>query len=251
LTVIDPHDPGSLRGAGVTTGIWSLIIPIVAMFVGGLAAARVGGAMTRTAAAIQGGVLWSRATNASGFGRVWLVASQVGGGARVGAQAAAGMGDIASSMAPQALGNIEADDLLAPINQRLQAAGNPPVSADQMDHAVQLALQSTVRNGGLDREELIRVLSTTTALSPEQAREVTSSLQQRFEQTASRTAAQAETAALQAAESTGKGLIGMFFAMLLGLIAAVAGSVVGITRGQRAVAERVTERAERLAARHA
>jgi hypothetical protein len=251
LTVIDPHDPGSLRGAGVTTGIWSLIIPIVAMFVGGLAAARVGGAMTRTAAAIQGGVLWSLATHASVFALVSLVASLVGGAARIGAQAAAGMGDIASSMAPQALGNIEADDLLAPINQRLQAAGNPPVSADQMDHAVQLALQSTVRNGGLDREELIRVLSTTTALSPEQAREVTSSLQQRFEQTASRTAAQAETAALQAAESTGKGLIGMFFAMLLGLIAAVAGSVVGITRGQRAVAERVTERAERLAARHA
>jgi hypothetical protein len=35
------------------------------------------------------------------------------------------------------------------------------------------------------------------------------------------------------------------------LIAAVAGSIAGISRGQRAVAERVRERAEMLAERHA
>jgi len=249
LTVIDPDNPRSLQGAGMTTGIWSLIVPIVALFVGGLASAKVGGAMTRTAAAIQGGVVWSLATIASIFALVSLLTSLVGGAARLGADAVSRVGDIAGSVAPQALSNIGTDDLLAPINQRLQASGKPPITAAQMSDAVRVALQSAVRNGGLDREELIRSLSSTTALSPDQAREISLSLEQRYDQTVGRTAEQAQTAALQAAESTGKGLIGMFFAMFLGLIAAVAGSIVGITRGQRAVAERVTERAERLAER--
>src|SRR5688572_16152819 len=39
LTAINPAEVGSLRGAGLTTGIWSLIVPIVAMFLGGIAAA--------------------------------------------------------------------------------------------------------------------------------------------------------------------------------------------------------------------
>ncbi|HEU4583875.1 MAG TPA: hypothetical protein VFS67_36710 [Polyangiaceae bacterium] len=251
LTVIDPNQPRSLHGAGMTTGIWSLIVPIVAMFVGALAAAKVGGAMTRTAAAIQGGVLWSLATIASIFALLSVVASLIGGAARLGAGAAEGLGEIARSVAPRALNNISGEELLAPINDRLRASGNPPISAEQMNDAFQMVMESTIRSGGLNREDLVRAVTESTALSSEQAIALADSLEQRLEQTTGRAAAQAQTAALTAAESTGKGLIGMFFAMLLGLIAAVAGSIAGISRGQRAVAERVRERAEMLAERHA
>jgi hypothetical protein len=64
-------------------------------------------------------------------------------------------------------------------------------------------------------------------------------------------AEQAGSAALQAEETTGKGLVGLFFAMLLGLVAAVAGTMLGMTRAQLAVAERAGERAERLIRHHA
>jgi hypothetical protein len=247
LTVIDPDNPGSLHGAGMTTGIWSLIVPIVALFVGGLAAAKVGGAMTRTAAAIQGGVLWSLASIASMVALVSLMASLIGGAVRLGA--GAGVGGIASSVAPRAVNQVSAQELLGPINDRLQASGNPPISAEQMSAAFQVVMESTIRNGGVAREALVRALTDSTALSSEQAQAIADSLERRLDRTPS--GAHAETAALRAAESTGKGLIGMFLAMLLGLIAAVGGSLAGISRGQRAVAERVKERAEMLAERHA
>jgi hypothetical protein len=251
LTVIDPDNAGSLRGAGMTTGIWSLIVPLVAMFVGGLAAAKVGGAMTRTSAAIQGGVVWSLATLGSMFALVSIVGSMIGGAARLGANAAASVGGMANSMAPTALSAVTGDDLLAPINQRLQATGKPAITADQLNNALRQALQTGVREGRMDREVLVQSLSTTTALSPEDSREIAASVERRYDDAAADLGTRAQNATLQAAETTGKGLIGMFVAMLLGLIAAVGGSIVGITRGQLAVAERVNERAERLAERHA
>lgn len=251
LTVIDPDNPGSLHGAGMTTGLWSLIVPIVALFVGALAAAKVGGAMTRTAAAIQGGVLWSLATIASMVALVSVMASLIGGAVRIGASAAAGVGDMAGSVVPRAVNHIRAEELLAPVNDRLQASGNPPISPEQMSAAFQLVMESAIRNGGVAREDLVRALTDSTALSSEQARAIADSLEQRLNRTANGSAEHTQTLALRAAESTGKGLIGMFFAMLLGLIAAVAGSLVGISRGQRAVAERVKERAEMFAERHA
>lgn len=251
LTAIDPDHAGSLRGAGMTTGIWSLIVPLIAMFIGGLAAAKVGGAMTRTSAAIQGGVVWSLATLGSMFALVSIVGSLIGGAARLGANAAATVGDMANSAAPTALNAVTGDDLLAPINQRLQAAGKPAITAPQLNDALRQALQTGLREGRMDREVLVQSLSTTTALSPEDSREIAASVERRYDDAAAELRTRAESATLQAAETTGKGLIGMFVAMLLGLLAAVGGSIVGITRGQRAVAERVNERAERLAERHA
>jgi len=249
LTVLDPDNLGSLRGAGMTTGIWSLIVPLVAMFVGGLAAAKVGGAMTRTGAIIQGGLVWSLATVGALVALASVVASLMGGAAKLGANAVSSIG--AMNPVSSALSSISSDDLVAPINQRLLAAGKPTVTPDQLNKAVQQAFQIAVREGHLDREVVVRSLSATTALTPDDARDIAASLEERYDQTANEMGSRVQTTALQAAESTGKGLIGLFFAMLLGLVAAIAGSIVGVTRGQLAVAERVTERAERFAARHA
>jgi hypothetical protein len=253
LVVIDPSKPGSLRGAGMTTGIWSIIVPLVAMFVGGLAAAKVGGAMTRTAAVIHGAVLWSLATLASVAVLASVLGGLVGGAARLGGAAASAAGDVAAKVAPDAMSSaaIDTDDLLGPVNQRLQAAGKPPITADQLGNAAQSAMKTAVREGRLDRSVLERSLASTTALSRQDVRDVAQTIEQRYDQQVTDLGNRAEHTALQAAETTGKGLLGAFFAMLLGLLAAIGGSLVGISRGQRAVAERVTERAERFAAGHA
>lgn len=256
LTALNPDDAGSIRGVGMTTGVWSLIVPLIAMFLGGFAAAKVAGPITRLGGAIHGAVLWSIATLASAMILVSLISTLVGGVARVGGEAvsAAGqaLGSAPSSLVAQT--GLTGDDFLAPVNERLQAAGKPPVSSEQLGAATQDVLRSAVREGRLDREMLTTSLAENTGLSRADAREIAGTVEQRWNQQSSelsREAEQAGAVALQAAETTGKGLLGLFFAMLLGLIAAVAGTMLGVTRAQLAVAERASEKAERLIRRHA
>lgn len=256
LTALNPDDLGSLRGVGVTTGVWSLIVPLIAMFLGGFAAAKVAGPISRLGGAIHGAALWSIATLASTMLLMSLVSSLVGGVARIGGQAASAAGDALgaapSSLLPQT--GLTPNDLLAPVNERLQATGKPPVTSEQLGAATRDVLRSAVREGRLDREMLTTSLAQNTALSQADAREIAGTLEQRWNQQSTELGQQAEqagSAALQVAETTGKGLLGLFFVMLLGLIAAVAGTTLGVTRAQLAVAERASERAQRLIRRHA
>jgi hypothetical protein len=257
LTAINPHDAGSLRGVGLGTGIWSLIVPLIAMFVGGFAAAKVAGPITRLGGAIHGAALWSLATIIGTLALFSLLSGLLGGVARVGQQAVGGMGKALGAAANGNLmgaAGISTDDLLAPVNERLKHQGMPAVSSEQLGSAVKDAMKTAVREGRVDREALTTSLARNTALSQGDARELAGPLEQRINQQASelgQKAEQAGTTALEAAESTGKGLLGLFFAMLLGLIAAVAGATVGPTRAQVAVAERATARADRLVGRHA
>jgi hypothetical protein len=256
LTAINPEDFRSLRGVGVGTGIWSLIVPIIAMFVGGFAAAKVAGPINRLSAGIHGAALWALATIVTTLATVSLLSGLIGGVAKVG-QEAIGTAGRALGAVPGGLmesTGISTDDLLGPVNERLQRAGQPTVSGDQMGAVVRDAMRTAVRQGHVDREVLTTALARNTALSQNDAREIAGTLEQRFNQQASKAgeqAKQAGTTALEAAETTGKGLLGLFFAMLLGLVAAVAGATVGLTRAQVAVAERASARAERLVGRHA
>jgi hypothetical protein len=256
LTAIDPNDLGSLKGVGVGTGIWELVVPLIALFVGGLAAAKVAGPITRLGGAIHGAALWSLTTIITTLATLSLLTGLLGGAARFGQEALISAGR-ALGAAPESLmgsAGISTDDLLAPVNERLQGSGLPSVSRDQLGAAVSDAMRTALREGRLDREVLTTALARNTSLSQSDARELATTLEQRFNQQASALgdkAEQAGTTALQAAEATGKGLLGLFFAMLLGLVAAVAGASVGPTRGQVAVAERANARAERLVGRHA
>lgn len=256
LTAIDPNDLGSLKGAGVGTGIWELVVPLIALFVGGLAAAKVAGPITRLGGAIHGAALWSLTTLVTTLVTLSLLTGLLGGAARFGQEALSSAGR-ALGAAPESLvgsAGLSTDDLLAPVNERLQSSGLPSVSRDQLGAAVSDAMRTALREGRLDREALTSALARNTALSQSDARELATTLEQRFNQQASALgdeAEQAGTTALQVAEATGKGLLGLFFAMLLGLVAAVAGASLGPTRGQVAVAERANARAERLVGRHA
>jgi len=169
LTAIDPDDVHSLRGSGMTTGIWSLVAPIVAMFVGGLAAARVAGPMPPLGAVIHGAVLWSLATVASTILLVSLVSAMVGGAARM------------SGRAFDATG--------IAMNEQMGASRAAPQAVEQPGDPATRA--QTRRNEAM------------------------------------------QGAALQAAETTGKGLLGLFLAMLLGLLAALGGAILGDARERR------------------
>jgi hypothetical protein len=173
LTVIDPEDVQSLRGSGMTTGVWSLIAPIVAMFVGGLAAAPVAGPMPPLGAVIHGAVVWSLATVASTVLVVALVASIVG--------------RVASAELTR-----EAGAMTGAMNQNAGVTTDLPGRDND---------QVRERTGAMRRNEARRN--------------------------------QAQGTELRAAEATGKGLLGLFVAMLLGLLAALGGAIFGDARERR------------------
>lgn len=59
LAAIHVDDAGSLRDVGIGTGVWTLVAPLVAMFVGGVFAGRLAGSRERGVGAMHGLVMWA------------------------------------------------------------------------------------------------------------------------------------------------------------------------------------------------
>lgn len=241
LTSVDPSDPGSARGAGIGTGISSLIAPLIALFVGGLVASRTAGVMDKLGGALHGAVLWG-VTTLAGVVLLGLVLSSLLGAvfsmgrAVVGATGsvlagAASQGGEVSDVAQQ-LG-LNAEDALAPVNQRLQQEGKPPITADQLQAATKDVLNTAIRQGRLDRELLVSSIAENTKLSRQDAEEVAGRVETQFNQTKGQVGQQVQQGALKAADISGRVFWGIFGALLLGLVSAVLGATLGVSKRQR------------------
>ena len=237
LTVIDPGDPGSLRPTGIFTGIWSVVAPLVALFVGGVVAGRGAGAISRGSGAVHGLVMWGLSVVAG----VWLVSNLasalVSGATSVGRTVTEAVGGVAGEVGrlPEVLG-MTSEDVLAPVNRRLRAEGKPQITSKQLGAATRDVVRDAMRQGRLDRDLLVQSIASNTNLSRSDAREVASGMAARFD-TAKKRVGQglgdAQTVALQAAETTGHVFWGVFGALLLGMLAAMGGAAVGVSRRQR------------------
>ncbi len=53
------HPARGLRGISIGAGIWTLVAPLVALFVGGIVAGRLAGLVDRFGGALHGGVMWA------------------------------------------------------------------------------------------------------------------------------------------------------------------------------------------------
>jgi hypothetical protein len=245
LSTVDPNDPGSIKGSGIFTGIWSGVSPLIALFVGGFVASRVAGVFRRGYGAIHGLVMWGLATVAGAYLAVMVVSSAVSGAASVGRAAIQSGGAAIGNLAGAAGGNASAlsdqlgldwNDALAPINQRLRAEGKPPVTAAQLQATARDAVQQAVRSGRFDRAQLEATIAQNTAMSRADAQQLSQRVEMQFESVRGRVqdAAQAaRTGALQAADATGKAFWGIFAALALGLIAALVGGALGVPRGDK------------------
>ncbi|NMO21357.1 hypothetical protein HPC49_00930 [Pyxidicoccus fallax] len=249
LSSVDPGNPGSARSAGIGTGIWSLIAPLIALFVGGFVAARTAGVVDKGGGAMHGVVLWGLTTLAgtilmgmaltSLLGTVFRTTSSVVGAAGSAVVGAAPQG----GQAAQAFG-LDANDALAPINQRLQKEGMPPITADQLQASVRDVVNTAVRTGNLDRNLLVTSIAENTKLSRQDAEEVATRIEQQFNQTrgevgqkVGQIGQQVQQGALQAADTTGRVFWGIFGALLLGLVSSILGATLGVSRRQRVYAE--------------
>lgn len=242
LSAVDPANPGSLRGSGIFTGIWSLVVPLIALFVGGLVASRGSGAPSRGDSVLHGLLVWGLTTLVGVWLMMSLLSTLVGGAWSIGRAAlqtgGAALGQVAGSTgnAAQAFG-LDADAALGPVNQRLRAQGKPPVSADQVQAALREIVTTAVRTGDLDRNAVTRAVADRTALSRADAEDVAGQIEQQFTAfraragtSASNVAQAAETGALKAADATGKAFWGVFGVLFLGLVSAIGGALVGSTR---------------------
>ena len=248
LSSINPQDAQSAKSSGIFTGIWGILSPLIALFVGGIVAGRTAGVQPRAVGGIHGLVMWGLTMLVG----VWLVtgvlSSLVGGAFSIGKTAVQATGITAAAGASQA-GNLgqaarnfglDANDALRPINERLQADGKPAITAKQLENATQDAVKTSVQNGRVDREALIQSLASNTALSRADAEQVAQRIESQFnafQGKLSQTAQSVQTGALKAADATGKVFWGVFAALFLGLVSAILGGMVGMGRHARFATE--------------
>jgi hypothetical protein len=261
LTAVDTSDAGSLRGAGIGAGIWSLIAPLIAMFVGAMLAGRLSGTHDRGVGAMHGSVVWALALAFGLWMMMSIVGSVVGNVARVGGAAASATSSVVAGAAraggsidaSDAMGALDVDtkDLIAPINQRLQREGKPPVTPEQLAATVRAVAQRGLHQGTIDRQVLIEELARNTALSRGDAEDIADQFGARYQELATRASAKvdqlgqdAKHIALEAADKTGKALLLGGLMMLLSLGAAVGGGALGVRRFHRGDVDRTTTRTE-------
>lgn len=234
LTAIDPDGSSSLKSIGIGTGIWSVVAPMIALFVGGLVVSRLAPNPSRLNRVIHGGLVWAVATLASVVMLALIASSLVRGAVSTGGKVAGAVAGVVGDAAGAADGNtlsslgIDSKELLGPINQRLRADGKPEVTAPQLEAAAKTALGNAVRTGKVDRPMLVKALAENTALTTADANEIATAVEarsQRAGQQAGELAERAKTATLQAAEATGKALMGLSIALFLALGAAVGGAL--------------------------
>lgn len=243
LTSIEPDNPSSLRAAGIGTGVWSVIASLLALFIGGAAAARIAGPVDRLGGALHGAVLWGLTLVAGMFLIASLTSMAMSGATRVGSAAVSATGGLATlveSADPLRTLGLDAKDLLAPLNQQLQQQGKPAVTPEQLQNSARESLRLALQQGRFDREILIGALARNTALTRADVADLAAQVEQRTGPFGERIE-RMQTGALQAAETTGKGLWWVFGALLLSLLASIGGALTGEWMVERRVIERVRE----------
>jgi len=229
LIAIDTDDSGSLRGVGIGTGVWALIAPIIAMFVGGIVAGRLSGSHDTRIGALHGGVQWALSAAVGTYLMVSMIMGLASGVTRAGATAVSAGSSAVSHAAPgvtNALG-LDVDDLIGPVNAKLRAQGKPEVTVRQVERAVRATARRGLHDGRLDRDVLAQELANDTALTRADVDDLARQIQDRAPERLDELGERAKTAALETADAAGKGLLMSGIAMLLGLAAAAGGGALG------------------------
>jgi hypothetical protein len=214
----------ALKGSGIFTGIWGLVTPLVALFCGGIIAAFSASRASKGEGVVHGIVVWALTLVIGLVGVGMLISAAVSGAAVVGKAAVEGLGKAAFSL--------NADDALKPINEKLKQDGKAPVTADQLKGASNDVIDKALKNNGqLDRSELSKSIAANTDLSEQDANELADRVKEQFDNAK----VNVGHGALKAADTTGKVFWGVFGALLLGLISAVLGGLVGAIPRRRSV----------------
>jgi len=239
LSTIDPNGVRSLRPSALFAGIWAVIAPLIALFIGGWVAGRGAGFVGRAGGAVHGLVVWSLTTIFGGALVVAALSTIVSGVASVG-HAVGSVEEPSAPVAGRTLGggapslSLNIDDALRPVNERLVARGQPPISVAAVEDAARRAVGAATAEGHWDRDTLATALTLDTGLSQADAGEVVDRLEVQYREQVTEMQMRAQDAAdnaragaLKAAERSGKAFWGLFGALVFGLAASVLGGAAG------------------------
>lgn len=239
LSTLDPNGMRSMRPSALFAGIWAVIAPLIALFIGGWVAGRGAGFVGRAGGAVHGLVVWSLTTIFGGALVVAALSTIVSGMAAVGESVIRGESPPAAT-AEKAPGgsapvlSLNVGEALRPVNERLVARGQAPISVAAVEQAARRAAAQATAEGRWDRDTLANALTLDTGLSQSDAGQVVDSLEAQYREQVTEMQMRAQDAAdnarvgaLKAAEKSGKAFWGLFGALLFGLAAAVIGGAAG------------------------
>jgi hypothetical protein len=217
---------GQLPGQGLALGavIWFVLSCIISLFIGGWIAGRLADSPSKRDGALYGFVTWALASLVLVYMLSTAIGGVLGGAASVLGKTASLAGHGAQAAAPTVTNVIG------------QATGVTPqqVQADAGDLArdpnFQAFVTGVVKNGQVtpqDHQALANLLVQRRNMSMGEANATIDRWQTQIAQGAQQARQTTAQSATAAASGVSKGAFGSFFALLLGLVAAVAGSWVG------------------------
>ena len=254
---IDAGTEGRFQAVGVFTGIWGAVTTLVSLFVGGWVASSSAGIKARSSSLLHGFVLWG----VTAVALVWLIVSVVSGMVTSAVSVTKSAAELGGSVLSHSLQGVtdsigsvsnigdslsdlgfDADAALRPINNRLQEAGQPGVSADELKSVVQQTIASTIKEGKFDRAAFTNAVVSNTHLSEQDAQSIARDIGQRVElkmqQVRAAAAQKIESGVNKAADVTGTAFLGMFIALALGLAASLGGAITSTLRRNAALSPR-------------
>jgi hypothetical protein len=222
---IEGQEPG--QGLAIGAAVWFVVSVIISLFIGGWIAGRLSGNPNKQECALHGGVTWALSSLALVYLLSTAIGGLLGGAASMLGQTASLAGHGAQMATPAVAGVIG------------QATGITPekVQADAGDLArdpnFQNFVTGVVKNGEVtpeNRQSLVSLLVQRRNMTAQEANTTIDRWQSQIAQGVQQAKQTAAQAATSAASGVSKGAFGSFFALLLGLVAAVAGSWVAAPR---------------------
>jgi hypothetical protein len=246
LASTDVDDVRSLRGAGIGATLWSLVTPLIAMFLGGMVAGKLAQTVDRKLAGTHALVMWALTSILGLCATIWIVSSIASAAGRHHGVVVDGSGPMTSWSEPAGPGaapdlGIDIGELLAPINQRLASQSKPTIAVEDFEAALRGVGRAGVSRGSFDQELLVDQLIANTALSRADAIEVERQVEARLDAKQARAndvdakeprahelEHRVQRHVLGSVDAAGKALTTVGLSLLLSLLAAVFGAIIAL-----------------------
>ncbi|HET7503865.1 MAG TPA: hypothetical protein VFK02_22745 [Kofleriaceae bacterium] len=255
LAAIDVDEPRALHSAGISTTVWSLVSPLIAMFFGGLVAGKLAQTYERKVAGAHGLVMWAFTSILGLWATIWIVTMITAGSAHPHRVLIDPAGNLASETLDLDASALDASavdasaldtsaepgrdasgiggDTVATINRRLSARNKPALTGAELDTALRGVIPVDAAHGRFDRERLTDQLVAGTRLSRADAADVARQVEARWQPTGATAHAMPRRAERYAAAATGMALATVGLSLLLSLVAAIAGAMLALHRTRR------------------
>ena len=219
----------SAGGFSINAGIWLVASGVVASLIGGVAAGRLCGTSRASTAGWHGFISWSVSTLLV----AWLLSSALGG-VLGGAFSALGstlgtVGKTAASAVGGAASSADGGALQSQVRKLIDPNGAQSVQ-DSVLAYIRASVSGDQKTADASRDQAVNSLSRAANISPDEARNRITQLQQQTQQTVDQAKQQATQAAEDARKAAAQGGLYGFAALLLGAIAAWIGGLIGTAR---------------------